>query len=100
MSNMDIVIACNTGLPYVKPDWWDDPIVPYEKKRKFPYNKFPLNKTPMFRFPLGKKKNGKRQKFRWKSKNDRYHVYSGGGSIVMCCCCLIMMIMMMRLKRR
>ena len=55
MSNMDIVIACNTGLPYVKPDWWDDPIVPYVKKRKFPYNKFPLNKTPMFKLPKLKK---------------------------------------------
>ena len=93
MSNMDIVIACNTGLPYVKPDWWDDPIVPYEKKRKFPYNKFPLNKTPMFKLP-------KLKKFRWKSKNDRYHAYSGVGSITMCCCCLIMMIVMKRLKRR
>jgi len=93
MSNMDIVIACNTGLPYVKPDWWDDPIVPYVKKRKFPYNKFPLNKTPMFKLP-------KLKKFRWKSKNDRYHAYSGVGSITMCCCCLIMMIVMKRLKRR
>jgi len=93
MSNMDIVIACNTGLPYVKPDWWDDPIVPYVKKRKFPYNKFPLNKTPMFKLP-------KLKKFRWKSKNDRYHAYSGVGSIIMCCCCLIMMIVMKRLKRR
>ena len=80
MSNMDIVIACNTGLPYVK-------------KRKFPYNKFPLNKTPMFKLP-------KLKKFRWKSKNDRYHAYSGVGSIIMCCCCLIMMIVMKRLKRR
>jgi hypothetical protein len=93
MSNMDIVIACNTGLPYVKPDWWDDPIVPYKKRRKFPYNKFPLNKTPMFKLP-------KLKKFRWKSKNDRYHAYSAGGSITVCCCFLIMMIMMRRLKRR
>ena len=85
MSNMDIVIACNTGLPYVKPDWWDDPIVPYEKKRKFPYNKFPLNKTPMFKLP-------KLKKFRWKSKNDRYHAYSAGGlSFTSCLCCIIFM---------
>ena len=101
MSNMDIVIACNTGLPYVKPDWWDDPIVPYEKKRKFPYNKFPLNKTPMFRFPLGKKENGKRRKFKWKSKNDRYHAYSGGGlSCVSCLCCIIFMILMRTMSKR
>jgi len=101
MSNMDIVIACNTGLPYVKPDWWDDPIVPYEKKRKFPYNKFPLNKTPMFRFPLGKKENGKRRKFKWKSKNDRYHAYSAGGvSVTSCLCCIIFMILMRTMSKR
>ena len=95
MSNMDIIVACNTGLPYTKPDWWDDPIVPYERERKFPYNKFPLNKTPMFRFPLGKKKNGKRQKFRWKSKNDRYHAYSAGGvSGISCVCCILLLLIM------
>ena len=94
MSNMDIVIACNTGLPYVKPDWWDDPIVPYEKKRKFPYNKFPLNKTPMFKLP-------KLKKFRWKSKNDRYHAYSAGGvSVTSCLCCIIFMILMRTMSKR
>ena len=95
MSNMDIVIACNTGLPYVKPDWWDDPIVPYEKKRKFPYNKFPLNKTPMFKIsPMLKK-------FKWKSKNDRYHAYSAGGvSVTSCLCCIIFMILMRTMSKR
>ena len=94
MSNMDIVIACNTGLPYVKPDWWDDPIVPYVKKRKFPYNKFPLNKTPMFKLP-------KLKKFRWKSKNDRYHAYSGGGlSFTSCLCCIIFMVISRTMSKR
>ena len=94
MSNMDIVIACNTGLPYVKPDWWDDPIVPYEKKRKFPYNKFPLNKTPMFKLP-------KLKKFRWKSKNDRYHAYSAGGlSFTSCLCCIIFMVISRTMSKR
>jgi hypothetical protein len=94
MSNIDIIIACNTGLPYVKPDWWDDPIVPYEKKRKFPYNKFPLNKTPMFKLP-------KLKKFRWKSKNDRYHAYSAGGvSVTSCLCCIIFMILMRTMSKR
>jgi hypothetical protein len=94
MSNMDIVIACNTGLPYVKPDWWDDPIVPYVKKRKFPYNKFPLNKTPMFKLP-------KLKKFRWKSKNDRYHAYSAGGlSFTSCLCCIIFMVISRTMSKR
>ena len=94
MSNMDIVIACNTGLPYVKPDWWDDPIVPYEKRRKFPYNKFPLNKTPMFKLP-------KLKKFRWKSKNDRYHAYSAGGlSFTSCLCCIIFMVISRTMSKR
>ena len=94
MSNMDIVIACNTGLPYVKPDWLDDPIVPYVKKRKFPYNKFPLNKTPMFKLP-------KLKKFRWKSKNDRYHAYSAGGlSFTSCLCCIIFMVISRTMSKR
>ena len=100
MSNMDIIVACNTGLPYTKPSWWDDPIVPYERERKFPYNKFPLNKTPMFRFPLGKKKNGKRQKFRWKSKNDRYHAYSAGGVSGISCVCCILLLLIMRMSKK
>ena len=96
MSNMDIVIACNTGLPYVKPDWWDDELIDIQKIRKFPYNKFPLNRTPMFRFPFEKKsKKGKRRKFKWKSKNDRYHAYSAGGlSCVSCLCCILLLLIM------
>lgn len=96
MSNMDIIIACNTGLPYVKPDWWDDELIDIQKIRKFPYNKFPLNRTPMFRFPFEKKsKKGKRRKFKWKSKNDRYHAYSAGGlSCVSCLCCILLLLIM------
>ena len=93
MSNMDIVLACNTGFPYSKPDWWDDPIVPFKLRRKFPYNKFPLNKTPMFKVP-----NFKR--FSMRNKNDKYHLYTGVGSIALCCCCLIMMLAMSRMRRR
>jgi len=93
MSNMDIVLACNTGLPYVKPDWWDDPIVPYEKERKFPYNKFPLNKTPMFKRPNLKK-------IRWRSKNDRYHVYSAGGVSGISCVCCILLLLIMRMSKK
>jgi hypothetical protein len=97
MSNMDIVLACNTGFPYVEPSWWNDPLPDdMEKIRKFPYNKFPLNKTPMFRFPFEKQgKKGKRRKFKWKSKNDRYHAYSGGGfSCVSCLCCILLLLIM------
>ena len=102
MSNMDIVLACNTGFPYVKPDWWDDELVDIQKTRKFPYNKFPLNKTPMFRFPFEKKgKSGKRRKFKWKCKNDRYHAYSAGGvSVTSCLCCIIFMILMRTMSKR
>ena len=97
VSNLDIIVACNTGLPYVKPSWWDDPLPDtMEKTRKFPYNKFPLNKTPMFRFPFEKQgTKGKRRKFKWKSKNDRYHAYSGGGfSCVSCLCCILLLLIM------
>ena len=102
MSNMDIVLACNTGFPYVKPDWWDDELVDIQKTRKFPYNKFPLNKTPMFRFPFEKKgKSGKRRKFKWKSKNDRYHAYSAGGlSFTSCLCCIIFMVISRTMSKR
>ena len=93
MSNMDIVLACNTGFPYQKPDWWDDPIVPFKLRRKFPYNKFPLNKTPMFKVP-----NFKR--FSMRNKNDKYHAYSGAGLIAMCCCCFMMLLLMRRMRRR
>ena len=61
---MDIVLACNTGFPYSKPDWWDDPIIPFKLRREFPYNKFPLNRTPMFKLP-----NFKR--FSMRNKNDK-----------------------------
>ena len=90
---MDIVLACNTGFPYSKPDWWDDPIVPFKLRRKFPYNKFPLNKTPMFKVP-----NFKR--FSMRNKNDKYHLYSGVSSIAMCCCCFMMLLLMKRMRRR
>jgi len=93
MSNMDIIVACNTGLPYTKPSWWDDPIVPYEKERKFPYNKFPLNKTPMFKRPNLKK-------IRWRSKNDRYHVYSAGGVSGISCVCCILLLLIMRMSKK
>mgnify|MGYP003641622688 CR=1 FL=1 len=93
MSNMDIVLACNTGLPYTKPSWWDDPIVPYERKRKFPYNKFPLNRTPMFKRPNLKK-------IRWRSKNDRYHVYSAGGFSCVSCLCCILLLLIMRMSKK
>ena len=92
-SNMDIIVACNTGLPYVKPSWWDDPIVPYERKRKFPYNKFPLNRTPMFKRPNLKK-------IRWRSKNDRYHVYSAGGFSCVSCLCCILLLLIMRMSKK
>ena len=90
---MDIIVACNTGLPYTKPSWWDDPIVPYERKRKFPYNKFPLNKTPMFKRPNLKK-------IRWRSKNDRYHAYSAGGVSVTSCLCCILLLLIMRMSKK
>jgi hypothetical protein len=93
VSNMDIIVACNTGLPYVKPSWWDDPIAPYERKRKFPYNKFPLNKTPMFKRPNLKK-------IRWRSKNDRYHVYSAGGFSCVSCLCCILLLLIMRMSKK
>lgn len=90
-SNSDIVVACNTGIPYVLPSWWNDPLPPYERPRKPPYNLFPLNKTPMTHWP---------KKFRWRSKNVKYHVYSGAGLSTACCLCIIMMFMMMRMRRR
>ena len=84
-SNSDVVVACNTGIPFKLPPWWNDPIE-YIRARKPPYNKFPLNLTPMTNWP---------KKFRWRSKNVKYHVYSGGGiSCVSCLCCIIMILIM------
>jgi hypothetical protein len=93
-TNTDIVIACNADFrPSALPDWWDDPFDDsfFDKDRVFPYTRFPLNKTPMYKFP---------KKFNWKSKNVRYHAYSGGGLICMCCLCLIILIMMKGGKKR
>ena len=84
---MDIIVACNTGLPYVKPSWWDDPLPDRMViKRKFPYNKFPLNKTPMTHWP---------KRFRWRARNVKYHVYSASGvSCVSCLCCILLLLIM------
>jgi hypothetical protein len=89
-SNGDIIVACNTGIPYKEPSWWNDPLPPYERKRDFPYNLFPLNKTPMFKLPT---------KFRWKSKNVRYHVYSGTGFTISCIMCIIALFMVIRANK-
>lgn len=89
-SNGDIIVACNTGIPYKEPSWWNDPLPPYERKRDFPYNLFPLNKTPMFKFP---------KKFRWKSKNVRYHVYSGTVSGILFILCLVALFMVIRANK-
>jgi len=49
-SNSDIVVACNTGIPFKLPPWWNDPIE-YTRARKPPYDRFPLNLTPMTNWP-------------------------------------------------
>ena len=89
-SNQDIIIMCNTGIPYVLPPWWNDPIPPYKRSRKFPYNTFPLNKTPMTHWP---------KRFRWRSKNVKYHVYSGTVSSILCVMCLVALFMVIRANK-
>lgn len=92
-TNTDIVIACNADFrPSALPDWWDDPFDKsfFEKERVFPYTRFPLNRTPMYEFP---------KKLNWRSKNVRYHVYTGSGLSTILCCLCILMIMLMRGKR-
>lgn len=94
-TNTDIVIACNADFrPSALPDWWNDPFDDsfFDKDRVFPYTKFPLNRTPMYKFP---------KRFNWKSKNVRYHVYTGGGATVfMCCLCIVLIILMRGMGRR
>ena len=91
LKNQDIVVKCNTGIPFKLPSWWNDPIE-YTRKRKKPYDRFPLNKTPMTHWP---------KKFRWRSKNVKYHVYSAGGvSVTSCLCCIIFMILMRTMSKR
>jgi len=92
VSNLDIVLACNTGLPYTKPSWWDDPLPDrMEIKRKFPYNKFPLNKTSMTHWP---------KRFRWRSRNVKYHVYSASGVSCVSCLCCILLLLIMRMSKK
>ena len=91
LKNQEIVVRCNTGIPFKLPSWWNDPIE-YTRKRKKPYDRFPLNKTPMTHWP---------KKFRWRSKNVKYHVYSAGGvSVTSCLCCIIFMILMRTMSKR
>lgn len=89
-TNTDIVIACNADFrPSALPDWWDDPFDEsfFDKDRVYPYTIFPLNRTPMHTFP---------KKFTWKSKNVRYHVYTGSGITAFISCLCILMIVMIR----
>ena len=88
LQNQEIVVRCNTGIPFKLPSWWNDPIE-YTRARKPPYDRFPLNKTPMTHWP---------KEFRWRSKNVKYHVYSAGGISTISCLCCILLLLIMRMS--
>ena len=90
VSNSDIVVECNSGIPFKLPSWWND-IIEYTRKRKPPYDRFPLNKTPMTHWP---------KKFRWRSKNVKYHVYSASGVSGMSCLCCILLLLIMGMSKK
>ena len=90
VSNSDVVVECNSGIPFKLPSWWND-IIEYTRKRKPPYDRFPLNKTPMTHWP---------KKFRWRSKNVKYHVYSASGVSGMSCLCCILLLLIMGMSKK